>query len=455
MKQSPLPSVGPNIATLEQAIDRDEVRSVCVAITDTAGQLIGKRCSPRYFLEKRNEGFSICGLMLSQDIAMQEVAGSGLVGAATGYGDMVMRPDCTTTVLLPPSGDTALLLADCHNPDATELAIAPRTVLKRQISRLADHGLSMMMASELEFHVYGDSMAEISRTGRPPQQPITRYDADGHVDQLLSFGELCSVLQSGFDQCGIPTEYIKFEGGHGQMEIVVGAASAIAAADRHVLQKQLVRHLCRAEGLAASFMALPVGSTAGSGCHIHYSLRDQSTGANAGTPKKDNVDRPLSPLAASFLAGQVKYARDIFAFLAPTVNSYRRFAAKVVAGPPASATWGTDDRNAAFRIVGGGAARHVECRLPGADINPYLAYAGLIAAGISGIEEKLGLDGVTPVELPPSLESAGHSFAQAPAIKKGLGAELTDHFQRYISAECQASHAAVTDWERARYFERI
>ncbi|MEO1658955.1 MAG: glutamine synthetase family protein [Pseudomonadota bacterium] len=430
----------------------ETITSVYVAMTDLAGQLIGKRCSRTYFDRFKETGFGLCDLMLGQDITMQEVAGSTLSGNATGYRDMTLRPDLTTGVPLPWRPGDALVLADCCDPaSGSPLNIAPRSILREQLRRLAKLGLGMRAASEIEFYIFDRQIESTSKTGLAPSTPLTQYDSDGHISQLSRYGEVWRDIETHFRAIGLEIDYIKFEGGRGQAEIVLTHDLAHVMADRHALYKFALRDIAALHGKSVSFMAKPFADEAGSSGHIHYSLYALDTGDSV---MQGGNEGGLSDTAEAFLAGQLMLTRQISAFLAPTINSYKRFTRSFLS--PDQVSWGVDDRDAAYRVVGNQSSKRVECRIPGADINPYLAYAALIAAGLEGVSEGARLKDVPrSAPLPRSLSDAIKGLRDAAPLKEAFGADVLDHYIRYVSFEVAAYEQAVTDWERRRYFDRI
>ncbi len=437
-----------------ERLEAGGVRSVTVCLTDIAGQLIGKRCASPYFMSGFERGFGICDLMLAQDIEMKEVRGGADTGKATGYRDITMRPALETMVIPPWRPHSALVLADCVGPDGQEVRFSPRSVLKNQMERLRERGLAISAASELEFFIFEGDFSQATQHGEIPGRPLTRFDADGHVFQSARYDDLWVEVQQGLEAMAIPIDYIKFEGGRGQAEVVLQHAGILQMADRHVLYKQSLREIAARRGNCVTFMAKPFADQVGSSGHIHYSLCDAKRGRNLSSHESKAGPVGLSREAEAFLAGQIALVREMFFFLAPTVNAYKRFVPDMLA--PVAATWGRQDRTAAFRIVGEADGRRVECRIPGADINPYLAYAALVAGGLFGLETGLRLKDVEDgARLPRNLREATRALDRSTALRSALGDDVVDHYVRYAAAESDRFDRAVTDWEIKRYMERI
>ena len=445
---------------LEQAVAEGSIDTVVVAQTDMQGRLMGKRFQAEFFLESAHVETHGCNYLLATDFEMETVPGYKATSWAAGYGDYVMRPDLATLRVTPWLEGTALVLCDVldHHGHA-EVAHSPRAVLKRQIARLAAIGLAPMMASELEFFLFTNSYAELHAAGYRGMRPISPYNEDYHVFQTTKEEDVMRAIRTGLHGAGIPVESSKGEASAGQEEINVSYADALSAADAHVVTKNAVKEIAWAKGKAVTFMAKYAQHAAGSSCHIHQSLRREDGGAafhDAGAP------HGMSGMMQSYLAGLIAHAAETTLFLAPNVNSYKRFVAGTFA--PTRTVWSTDNRTAGFRLCGADSkAVRVECRIGGADLNPYLAFAAQLAAGIAGIEAGLELgdefrgDAYTAArlpEIPTTLREATEALRRSTMLRAALGDDVVDHYVHAARWEQAEADRRVTDWELARGFER-
>ena len=445
---------------LEQAVAEGSIDTVVVAQTDMQGRLMGKRFQAEYFLGGGHRETHGCNYLLATDYEMETVPGFAATSWAAGYGDYVMRPDLATLRVTPWLEGTALVLCDVldHHGEA-EVPHSPRAVLKRQIARLAERGLAPMMASELEFFLFSDSYAALHAVGYRGMTPVSPYNEDYHVFQTTKEEEVMRAVRTGLHGAGIPVESSKGEASAGQEEINVGYDHALSAADAHVVTKNAVKEIAWAKGRSVTFMAKYADNAAGSSCHIHQSLRRGDGSAafhDAGEP------HAMSALMRSYLAGLLAHAAETTLFLAPNVNSYKRFVAGTFA--PTRTVWSTDNRTAGFRLCGVDTkAVRVECRIGGADLNPYLAFAAQIAAGLSGIEAGLELGhefrgdayaGENLPEIPKTLRDATEALARSTMLRAAFGDGVVDHYVHAARWEQSEYDRRVTDWERARGFER-
>ncbi len=445
---------------LEQAVAEGSIDTVVVAQTDMQGRLMGKRFQAEFFLASGHRETHGCNYLLATDYEMETVPGFAATSWAAGYGDYVMRPDLATLRVTPWLEGTALVLCDVldHHGDA-EVAHSPRAVLKRQIARLAAKGLTPMMASELEFFLFTDSYAEVHAGGYRGLNPVSAYNEDYHVFQTTKEEAVMRAIRVGLTGAGIPVESSKGEASAGQEEINVSYADALSAADAHVVTKNAVKEIAWAKGRSVTFMAKYAEAAAGSSCHIHQSLRRDDGGAafhDAGEA------HGMSGMMRSYLAGLIAHAAETTVFLAPNVNSYKRFVAGTFA--PTKTVWSTDNRTAGFRLCGTDSkAVRVECRIGGADLNPYLAFAAQIAAGLAGIEAGLELGpeftgdayagGALP-EIPTTLRDATVALERSEMLRAAFGDAVVEHYVHAARWEQTAYDRAVTDWELARGFER-
>lgn len=440
-------------ATASGAID-----TVIVAFTDHYGRLVGKRFDARFFCEEAiDAGTHACDYLLTVDMEMEPVPGYAFASWEQGYGDVHLVPDLTTLRRAAWTDGTALVLCDVATRDAEPAAVAPRSILRRQVERLAAHGLVAMAGSELEFFLYDDTYRAAHGRGYRELTPAGWYVEDYHV---LASGRVEPYLRAArraLAASGVAVESSKGEWGLGQHELNVRYADVLEMADRHTVLKHAMKELADSLEVAVTFMAKPAADGAGSSGHLHLSLWDAAAETNVFAS-----DTGESETFRSFLAGWLTYAPDFMVCYAPTVNSYKRYVDASWA--PTRLAWSRDNRTAGFRVVGAGPSLRIECRLPGADCNPYLAYAAALASGLAGIEG--GLELTEPfggdvyhaddlARVPVSLEQAIPAFRDSAVARAAFGDAVVDHYARVHEVEVAAFHAAVTDWERARYFERI
>jgi glutamine synthetase len=445
---------------LEQAVAEGAIDTVLVAQTDMQGRLMGKRCQAEFFLTSAHRETHGCNYLLATDYEMETVPGYEATGWAAGYGDYVMRPDLSTLRRVPWLEGTALVLCDVldHHGHA-EVPHSPRAILRRQIRRLEAMGYRAMMASELEFFLYEQSYRDAHAAGYRGLTPVSPYNEDYHIFQTTKEEEVMRAIRTGLNGAGIPVESSKGEASAGQEEINVQYDEALAAADAHAIVKNGAKEIAWAKGRALTFMAKPDTRAAGSSCHIHQSLR-----AADGSPAFHDAggEHGMSALMRSYLAGLLAHAAEITAFLAPNINSYKRFTAGTFAPP--KAIWSTDNRTAGYRLVGAdGPSVRVECRVGGADLNPYLGFAAQLAAGIAGIEARLELEpeftgdayrATRLREIPKTLRAATEALRRSTMLRAAFGDEVVDHYVHAARWEQSEYDRVVTDWEIARGFER-
>ncbi|MCP4085295.1 MAG: glutamine synthetase [Actinomycetia bacterium] len=436
-----------------------ELDTVVVAIPDLYGRLVGKHFTARYFVESAHAETHGCDYLLAADIEMEPVPGYDVASWEQGYGDFVMQPDLPTLRSLPWLPGTALVLADALDHHHQPLAHSPRAILQGQVERLAALGFEARMASELEFYLFTDSYREAHAKGFHGLQVDGSYIEDYHVLASTRHEPVVRAMRQGLEGAGIPVENTKGEWGPGQLELNVTYTDPVTMADRHVILKNAVKEIVGHHGQAVTFMAKWRDDLAGSSCHVHCSLVDPE-----GHPVFLEAGAPhgLSPTARHFLAGQLTHAAATTFFLAPFVNSYKRFVSGTFA--PTTVGWSPDNRTAGFRLCGEGtAATRFECRIGGADLNPYLAFAGLLAAGIAGIEAGLELpeahtgdaylDDALPL-LPANLREASQALDGSAMLRSALGDEVVDHYVHMAWWE-QAQHdRRVTDLDLHRGFEQ-
>jgi len=446
---------------LKKKVAAGEIDTVLVAAVDMQGRLIGKRFLAKFFVESAYEETHGCNYLLADDIDMEPVPGYRAASWSKGYGDFVMKPDLSTIRLTPWLEKTALVLCDIqdhHTHD--DLPHSPRGILKKQIARLTERGYLAYFASELEFYLFDETYATARAKRWQGLDTASPYIEDYLIGLTSKEEGVMRRLRNEMDAAGIPIENSKGEWGPGQEEINVRYAEALDMADRHVVLKDGARHIAHSEGKAITFMAKYDYGLAGSSSHIHNSLWS----ADGKKPLffDPKAEYTMTPLMRSWVAGQLKYARELTWFLCPYVNSYKRFQAGTFA--PTKTAWSRDNRTAGFRLCGEGTRGiRIECRIGGADLNPYLAFAALIAAGLAGIDEKLELgkpfegdayQAARLTEIPKTLREAIDTLAKSKMLKAALGEEVVEHYLHTARWEQLEYDRRVTDWELHRGFER-
>lgn len=445
---------------LKKAVASGEIDTVLVAGIDMQGRLMGKRFHAAFFVESGWKETHCCNYLLAVDMEMTTVPGYKSAGWEQGYGDYVLKPDMATLRPLPWLPGTALVLGDLldhHTHD--EVSISPRAILKRQVVRARAMGLEPMMATELEFYIFENSYENLRDGGLRDLRPISAYNEDYHLFQTTKEEGLMRAVRNGLYGAGIPVENTKGEADSGQHEVNYRYSDALDTADNHVIVKQAVKEIAHAAGKSVTFMAKYDHRKAGSSSHIHQSL--WTTDGKPAFADRDDA-HGMSAMMKHYLAGQLAHAREITAFLAPYVNSYKRFCIGLFA--PTKAVWSADNRTAGFRICGEHSkAIRVECRIPGSDVNPYLACAALLAAGLDGIEKKMELEpemkgdmyhagGVR--EIPRNLREAADLLEGSAMLRQAFGDDVVDHYTHAARWEIQETDRVVTDFEIQRLLER-
>ncbi|MCA9672478.1 MAG: glutamine synthetase [Myxococcales bacterium] len=434
------------------------IDTVLVAFPDVYGRLMGKRLTYDHFVDVVLDGGThACNYLLTVDIEMHPQLGFSLASWDKGYGDFHMVVDLDTLRPTPWAPGSALVLCDLYHEDHTPLAQAPRTVLKRQLERLAAQNLKANMASELEFFMFEEDYREAQMSSHRDLMPSSDYLIDYHLLSTERDEDVMRRLREEMGQAGVVIEGSKGEWGKGQHELNLLYAEALEMADRHVVFKHGTKVIAQQQGRSITFMAKWRTEDAGSSCHIHSSLWD----TDADTAAFVTGDQP-SELFSKFLGGLLAHGRELSYCFAPTVNSYKRYQSESWA--PTAMAWAHDNRTTGFRVVGSGSSLRIENRMPGADVNPYLAYAATIAAGLRGVEG--GLDcgpaykGNAYVDkslerLPDSLADAARLLDGSELAHEAFGAEVVEFYVHTAKLESEAARRQVTDWERARYFERV
>ena len=451
-----------SLAELTALTDTGEIDTVLVCFTDLQGRLTGKRFTARFFVDGGYEETHACNYLLALDIDMEPVPGYKAASWAQGYGDFLLKPDLSTLRRIPWLTATALVLCDVQDHHThKDLPHSPRAILKRQIDRISALGLKAYAASELEFFLFNESYEALTRKHWKNAHTASDYIEDYNILQTSKEEPYMRALRNGLAGAGIPVECSKGEWGPGQEEINVRYADILDMADRHVIIKNGAKEMAHLQGKAVTFMSKWDYGLAGNSSHIHMSL----WGKDDDQPKflDPTADHGMSELMRQFMAGQLKYSRDITYFLAPYINSYKRFMVGTFA--PTRSIWSFDNRTAGFRLCGADSkAIRVECRIGGADLNPYLAMAALLAAGLRGIEEKLVLEPVfagdaysatgNVREIPKTLREALVNLRGSAMLKEAFGADVIDHYAHTGDWEQFEYDRRITDWELKRGFER-
>jgi glutamine synthetase len=445
---------------LETLIRRGDVDTVLAVFPDHLGRLMGKRVVGRYFLDHvQRDGLHACIYLFTVDMEMEPLPGFKLASWERGYGDMKLVPDLGTWRLLPWLAKTALVFCDVYTEDGEPIDEAPRLILRRQLERAKRQGLVVKTASELELYLFRESFDEARARRYHGLTPVSGYLEDYHVLQTSKEEGLVRAIRNHMEAARVPVEFSKGEWGRGQEEINLRYADALEMADRHVLYKHGVKEIAWAQGASVTFMAKYDMGAAGSSFHLHSSVWDSRGRRNLFAARDSRLG---TPVFQQWLAGQVAMAREFAYFYAPTINAYKRYQAGSFAPTRIAAGW--DNRTCGFRLCGEGPSFRVENRIPGADANPYLAFAATIAAGLHGIARKLkppplyegnAYEDATLAQVPKTLREALDELAASEAAREAFGAKVVEHYLHHGRLEQQAFDQAVTDWELIRHFERI
>ena len=450
------------VEELSTMVKDERIDTVQVVFPDLYGRLLGKRLDADFFLEQAvTGGTHACNYLLTVDMEMEPVAGYEFANWEKGYGDFHLVPDPGTLRVASWLEKTAVVMCDLADMQGHGLIDeAPRTILKKQIEAAASQGLKVMAGTELEYFIFRDSYRDASKKNYSGLESAGWYLEDYHMLQGTREEDLNRTVRYHLKHSGIPVECSKGEWGRGQHEINIRYCDALAMADRHVIYKQCIKEVADQLGCSVTFMAKVGADQAGSSSHIHLSLESAEGNAFKGGEKFGSLR--CSPLFRWFLGGWIAHTPECMVFYAPTVNSYKRFQSGSWA--PTRIAWSYDNRTAGFRVVGQGQSLRIECRIPGADCNPYLAIAAAIASGLDGITRQIeppaAFDGDLYAaedlpRVPSSLQQARRLFESSRFIESALGEKALRHYARFYEVEQQAFDNAVTDWERQRYFERI
>ncbi|HSK97115.1 MAG TPA: glutamine synthetase family protein [Euzebyales bacterium] len=445
-----------DVQTLRGEVDAGRIDTVLLCIADMQGRLQGKRLSARHFLDEVVEHAAEgCNYLLAVDVEMNTVDGYKMSSWDTGYGDFVFKPDLDTLRVAPWLPATALVMADLQWEDGAPVLASPRQILRRQLARLAERDLTAHAGSELEFIVFRDTYEQAWNKGYRDLEPANYYNVDYSMLGTARIEPLLRRIRNAMEGMGMPVESAKGECNVGQHEINFRYADALTMADNHTIYKNAAKEIAAEDGYALTFMA-KYDEREGNSCHLHFSLR----GSDGSAVFADGA-HGMSPLFQHFVAGQLAALRELTLCFAPNINSYKRFVDGSFA--PTAVSWGMDNRTCALRVVGHGAGMRVENRVPGGDVNPYLAFAAMIAAGLHGIDAELPLEepyagnayASDHDRVPTTLRDAADLFAESKIARAAFGDEVVDHYRNMAAVELAAFDRAVTDWERYRGFERL
>ncbi|MEU4330425.1 glutamine synthetase family protein [Nonomuraea dietziae] len=446
-----------SIDELRDEVTAGRIDTVLLALVDMQGRMQGKRLSARFFLDEvLHHGSEGCNYLLAVDVDMNTVNGYEMSSWERGYGDFVMKPDISTLRRIPWQEGTALLMADLTWEDGSDVTASPRQILRRQLARLEERGLSAYVGTELEFVVYDDSYEEAWRRGYRDLSPANLYNVDYSLLGTARIEPLLRRIRLEMEGAGLYVESAKGECNLGQHEIAFRYDEALRTCDNHSVYKNGAKEIAAQEGKSITFMAKP-NQREGNSCHIHISLRSvDNSPIMAGSQPYG-----LSETGARFIAGQLACLRELTLFYAPNINSYKRYVPGSFA--PTAVKWGVDNRTCSLRLVGHGPSLRVENRVPGGDVNPYLAVAALIAAGLHGIDNELTLEepfagnayasGAETV--PHTLRDALTLWEGSKLARESFGEDVVAHYANNARVELAAFEAAVTDWELFRGFERL
>ena len=448
-----------SLESLKARVADGSIDTVVVAMTDMQGRLTGKRIHGQYFLDEvLKHGTEGCNYLLAVDVDMNTVDGYAMSSWERGYSDFALIPDLNTLRLIPWQPGAALILADVAWLDHTDVVASPRQVLRKQVAELEKHGMVAMCGTELEFVVYRDSYEEAWNKGYKNLVPVNQYNVDYSILGGSRIEPLLRDIRMGMSVAGMVVESVKGECNLGQHEIAFKYSDALSNCDNHVIYKNGAKEIADQQGYALTFMAKP-NEKEGNSSHIHLSFRGLK-GELVMTDDSDS-EHGMSEVGRQFIAGQIAHLRELSILFAPNINSYKRYVPGSFA--PTAVRWGRDNRTCALRLVGHGAGLRLENRVPGGDVNPYLAVAGIIAAGLDGIKNKLTLEPAftgnayesDSARVPASMTEALDLWENSAWVKEVFGSEVQAHYANMAKVELAAYGKAVTDWELFRNFERF
>ncbi len=448
-----------SLADVDGLVAAGDIDTVILAFPDMQGRLVGKRVPGRFFADEvAAHGAECCSYLLAVDVDNNTVPGYAMSSWETGYGDMVMRPDFDTLRLVPWLPGTALVMADLAGSDGSSVAAAPRTVLRGQLDRLSHRGWGAKVATELEFMVFEDTYRDAWAGGYRGLTPASDYNIDYAILASSRMEPLLRDIRLGMQGAGLHCEASKGECNRGQQEIGFRYDDALVTCDNHAIYKNGAKEIADQHGKSLTFMA-KYDEREGNSCHIHFSVRAGDSSAVFADPSRPHG---MSSTFCGFIAGVLATLRELTLFYAPNINSYKRFADGSFA--PTALAWGLDNRTCAVRVVGHGENTRMECRVPGGDVNPYLAVAALVAGGLYGIEQELELsepcignayETAGVARLPATLAEAAALLERSSVAREAFGDDVVAHYLNNARVELAAFNAAVTDWERMRGFERL
>ncbi|HSS93663.1 MAG TPA: glutamine synthetase family protein [Candidatus Dormibacteraeota bacterium] len=440
------------LEALERAVASRSLDTVVLALVDMEGRLVGKRLTARHFLESAvPHGAESCEYLLATDVDMSPMQGYGLAGWNRGFGDFQLKPDLASLRMLPWQPGAALVIADAYAEGGEPISVSPRQILRRQLDRLAARGLTANVGTELEFMIFRTTYREAWEAGYRNLTKATPYSVDYALLDTTGIEPLIRRIRNAMEEAGMSVESSKGECNLGQHEINFRYGGAVSVCDDHSVYKFGAREIAAQEGMAITFMA-KFDQREGSSCHVHVSLAG-SDGSNAFTADPGLFDR--------FVAGQLACLPELTLLFAPQINSYKRYVPGMFA--PTAVAWGHDNRTCSMRVIGHGQGLHIENRLPGADVNPYLAVAAMIAAGLHGLDAKLELEPATVgsayegthPHVPHTMRAARDLFAAGKVARQAFGVDVVDHYVHRADLELAAFESSITDWERFRGFERL
>ncbi len=446
-----------SLEQLKKDVESGKIDTVVVGATDMQGRMVGKRIHAPFFLaDTVANGTEGCNYLLAVDIDMNTIQGYDVSSWETGYADMGMAPDMNTLRYMPWHEGTAMVVADLVDHDHEGISVSPRTILKNQLARLHAHGLQALCGTELEFIVFKDTYEEAWDKGYSGLTPANQYNVDYSLSGTARVEKLLRAIRLAMHDAGLTVESAKGECNFGQHEIAFRYEDALRTCDQHSIYKMGAKEIASIQGCSLTFMA-KFNEREGSSCHIHLSFRDLAGKAVMAGDLEDG----LSELGRDFIAGQMKHMKELTLLFAPNINSYKRYQPDTFA--PTAIKWGRDNRTCALRLVGKGLGLRIENRVPGGDVNQYLAVAGMVAAGISGIEKKYPLEEIfvgnayaaQADRIPTSLKEARDLWANSSWVLETFGSDVQKHYTHMADTELDAYARAVTDWERFRSFERM